>query len=583
MKVSKILIIFLVLFILSLFCIFLLKIDKVDWKTNYSIWIDWMYSYKKWVDIWWWVSLVYLIDFIDYERNYTNQTELNEVKKNIKNNIEKKIDERVNSLWVSDYTQNFKRIDWKDFIEIQIWWINDIEQAKQTIWKTVKLDFMIPYKEDWNTNILSQREDLAKKKLELINNSSKKDLINFVDFDENVFYFKQSYEINKIPQFINEKFEDIKKIWTWNIFWELIKWEINSNTWFIILNYLWESQKEINFSWTNLSWNNLSWWANNENLSWNDLNQNTQIKKFHDFEILFISEVPKWILAKDQKTWKLMNWWFFLQALSESSQIWKPWVRIDFTQDWKEVWCNLTQDHIWEQVAIFVWWKKVSDPVIQESICWWSTLITFWSTSNEQAIQEWKQLIEELNYTLPVPLVLYQEEKISPILWENALKWAIIAWICSIIWIFIFLIIIYWFKLWITWFISLIVFITIIFWITKILWVVLSLSWISAIILSIWMAVDSNILMFERIKEELLKWKKMWIAIVDWYNYSRSAIRDWNLTTLLIWVLLFMIWTNIFKWFWTSLIINIILTLFIIAPLTKEILLLISRKNPNFK
>lgn len=75
----------------------------------------------------------------------------------------------------------------------------------------------------------------------------------------------------------------------------------------------------------------------------------------------------------------------------------------------------------------------------------------------------------------------------------------------------------------------------------------LSLSAIAAIILSIGMAVDANILIYERVREELRAGKTIGSAIESAYDRSRSAIRDGNLSTGLIALLLFTLGINIFK------------------------------------
>jgi preprotein translocase subunit SecD len=91
--------------------------------------------------------------------------------------------------------------------------------------------------------------------------------------------------------------------------------------------------------------------------------------------------------------------------------------------------------------------------------------------------------------------------------------------------------------------------------------------------LSIGMGVDANILIYERVKEEEENWVWLIQAIMIWYEKSWSAIKDGNLTTLMIALILFFIGTNVFKGFGTMMIINIWITLMILVPYTKELLL----------
>ena len=121
-------------------------------------------------------------------------------------------------------------------------------------------------------------------------------------------------------------------------------------------------------------------------------------------------------------------------------------------------------------------------------------------------------------------------------------------------------------------------FIAVLAWIMKLIDYALSLSGIAAVILSIWMAVDSNILIYERIKEEKNNWRSDESAIEVAYDRSRPAIRDWNISTWLIALLLLSLWSNMFKWFWVMLIVTTLMTLIINVPITK-ILLKLFYKN----
>lgn len=89
----------------------------------------------------------------------------------------------------------------------------------------------------------------------------------------------------------------------------------------------------------------------------------------------------------------------------------------------------------------------------------------------------------------------------------------------------------------------------------------LSLSGIAAIILSIGMAVDANILIFERMNEEIKNGKPVKTAINIADKKSRSAIRDGQISTLLIGVLLFAYGINMFKGFGSMIVLTALLTL----------------------
>ena len=109
----------------------------------------------------------------------------------------------------------------------------------------------------------------------------------------------------------------------------------------------------------------------------------------------------------------------------------------------------------------------------------------------------------------------------------------------------------------------------------------LSLSGIAAIILSIGMAVDANVLIFERMNEEVKNNKSYLSAIETASKRSWAAIRDGQISTLLIWVLLFAYGINIFKGFGSMIILTAILTLVLNVPFIKEALFVMYNKKKD--
>jgi SecD/SecF fusion protein len=165
-----------------------------------------------------------------------------------------------------------------------------------------------------------------------------------------------------------------------------------------------------------------------------------------------------------------------------------------------------------------------------------------------------------------------QEEKVSPSLGESAFTGAVIAMLTGLVLIYVYMTIMYGFRKGFVSLISLSLFALVLLAIVKVIDYALSLSGIAAIILSIGMAVDSNILIFERMKEEKAEGKNNDTAIKNAYERSRSAVRDSQLSTGLIGFLLFMMGINMFKGFGSMLVVGVILTLLINVPLIKELL-----------
>ena len=290
-------------------------------------------------------------------------------------------------------------------------------------------------------------------------------------------------------------------------------------------------------------------------------------KVVYDIEFVFVQDRVERDTAKSSN-WDILNWAYFKYAAVSQWQMWEPVVAINFDDKGKEVFCDITAENIGTQMAIFVWWQMMTSPVIQSKICGGTAQIDGQFTATTA-----KELVDNLNNgAMPASLVLMQEDKVSPTLGERALEWALIA---ALIWtlaIFVYIAIKYGIKKWFITLCVLLSFIAILAWIMKLINYALSLSWIAAVILSIWMAVDSNILIYERMKEEIKNWRSNQSAIDVAYDRSRPAIRDWNVSTILVAILLWSLWTNMFKWFWFMLVVTTLMTLFINVPITKILL-----------
>ena len=270
-----------------------------------------------------------------------------------------------------------------------------------------------------------------------------------------------------------------------------------------------------------------------------------------------------------------MNGANFKYASVSTSQLGQPVVLISFDDIWKAVFCNITENNIWKEMAIFIWGNMITSPVIQSRFCDGSALI-FWNFTAESA----KELTSQLNdWALPAPLILMQEEKVSPTLWENALNWALIAMAIGFIAIWLYMTFIYGWKKWLVSLISLTIYTLVLLAIVKAVNYALSLSGIAAIILSIWMAVDANVLIFERMREEKENKKSDTEAINIAYDRSWNAIRDGQISTWMIGLLLMFMWINMFKWFGTMLVVWVLLTLLVNAPVIKELLHIFYRKK----
>lgn len=305
-----------------------------------------------------------------------------------------------------------------------------------------------------------------------------------------------------------------------------------------------------------------------------EFNKALESQTFYTLEEVFVQDKLSRINAQSEDG-KILNGANFKYASVSTSQLWQPVVVISFDDTGKEIFCNITSNSIGKEMAIFIGWEMITSPVIQAKICDGSAQIDGNFTAESA-----KELTSQLNeWALPAPLILMQEEKVSPTLWENALNGAILAMAIWFIAIFIYMATVYWLKKWLVSLISLSIYTIILLAIVKVIDYALSLSGIAAIILSIWMAVDANVLIFERMREEKENKKSDAEAINVAYDRSWNAIRDGQISTWMIWLLLMMMWINMFKGFWTMLVIWVLLTLLINAPVIKELLHIFYRKE----
>ncbi len=548
---------FWILFIVSFVIVFFVKYDiqkTVDqyWDVNIEKKLvfssEWYKYFRKWLDVAWGIRLTYKIDFTKYEQVYTDPQQLAKVKKQVKEIIKRNIENRISWLWVSDYYITIINLNWQDYLQVEIWWIHDIEYAKKVIWKTVELEFKVPYQWEDKENAYIFRKKLAENILQQAILSGKS-LNDLEDIDNGIYYFSQSIKEDNLPQALKDKIDQIESLPNEKVYPTLISGQLE-----IVYPRLFQQAK------------NMSWWFIVKKIDGNRL------------EYLFITAYPFWILAKDSKTWQILNGAYFKYATVAQNQKWQFVVEINFDDIWKEIFCDITKRYLEKPMAIFVWNRLVTSPNIKVEICGWTAMIEWMFTSDEA-----KKLAKDLNeWALPAKLILSQEEKISPVLWEKALIGAVIAGFVGFGLIYLLLLFMYGFKWANLAILSLIEFVIVVLAVVKITDYALSLSGIAAILLSIGIAVDANILIYERVKEELKDGNSFYIAVKNWLERSWNAIRDGNLTTGMIALILFMIGMNVFKWFGTMMLLNIFVTLVILVPFVKNLLLLfgdIENKN----
>ncbi len=242
-------------------------------------------------------------------------------------------------------------------------------------------------------------------------------------------------------------------------------------------------------------------------------------------------------------------------------------VVLNFTNEGTKLFADITRRNLGEPVMIVLDNEVIQAPVVQTEIPNGEASITGGYTT-EQA----KSLSIALNAgALPVPLELAAQSNVGPSLGIQSLKLSLFGGVLGLISVIFFMVYIYR-KEGAVASLALIVYTLIVLFIFKTLPVTLTLAGIAGFILSIGMAVDANILIFERMKEELAQNKTKAQAIEQGFKRAWTSIRDSNFSSLITCVILFYFGTGIVRGFALTLAIGILVSMFSAIIVTKNFL-----------
>ncbi len=204
----------------------------------------------------------------------------------------------------------------------------------------------------------------------------------------------------------------------------------------------------------------------------------------------------------------------------------KPAVAIEFNDEGSKKFETITGENIGKPLAILLDNEIVSSPLVNEKITGGKAQI-----SGQFTLEEAEKLETQLNAgALPVPVLLVEEKTVGASLGVDSINKSLKAGIIGLIMISIFMILIYG-RYGIVSVISLLIFAIITIAIYKIIPITLTLPGIAGFLLTVGMAVDSNILIFERLKEEI-KLKSLETAMEVSFGKAWDSIRDANIATL---------------------------------------------------
>lgn len=249
-----------------------------------------------------------------------------------------------------------------------------------------------------------------------------------------------------------------------------------------------------------------------------------------------------------------------------------PQVALQFDSDGAKLFADMTKRNIGKQIAIVLDGTIVSAPTVQAEIPNGQAVIT-----GDFTVKEAKALVARLNEgALPAPITLVGEQTVSASLGETSLRASLLAGLYGVLAVAVFMIVYYrFFGLIAT--AALLLYTGLLFSIFKLssltpFPITLSLAGIAGFILSIGMAVDANILVFERTWEEIKNGKPLFKAIDEGFRRAWPSIRDGNGSTLLTCFILIWLGTGFVKGFALILLLGVILSVFTAMFVTKTLL-----------
>jgi len=259
---------------------------------------------------------------------------------------------------------------------------------------------------------------------------------------------------------------------------------------------------------------------------------------------------------------------------SSSSLINQPQVAIEFDGEGAKMFAEATQNNLKKPLAIFLDKKLISAPTVQDVITDGKAVI-----NGNFTLQEAKNLSIQLNAgALPVPIALVSQNNIGATIGQEAVSKSVVAGLLGLLMVLLFMIISYRLPGLIS-AVALVMYTIVTLAIFIFIPVTLTLSGIAGFLISIGMAIDANILIFERMKEEIREGRSVMAAIDAGFDRAWSSIRDSNISTLITCVILYYFGSGLIRGFAITLGIGVVVSLFSALTITHILLRLIANTS----
>lgn len=266
-------------------------------------------------------------------------------------------------------------------------------------------------------------------------------------------------------------------------------------------------------------------------------------------------------------------------ALEFNNTTGEAMVSLQFNSEGADLFAKITKENVGRKLAIFLDGDMKSMPNIKEEIDGGNAVISG-SFSGSAGVKEARTLVNNLNLgALPVPIQLISTQTIGASLGGEAVKASLDAGVWAFLIIALFLIIYYRLPGLLA-VVALLIYTVINLALFKLIPVTLTAAGIAGFILSVGMAVDANILIFERMKEELKRGRELGDAVTEGFHRAWTSIRDSNTSSMITAVILYMFSsTSVVKGFALVFFIGVAVSMFTAITASRTLLLVIKHDN----
>jgi preprotein translocase subunit SecD len=252
----------------------------------------------------------------------------------------------------------------------------------------------------------------------------------------------------------------------------------------------------------------------------------------------------------------------------------KPQINLSFNSEGAQLFEDLTVKNVGKPIAIFLDNELIEAPVVQEKITGGQAQIT-----GRFTLVEAKTLVERFNAgALPAPITLVNQQTIDADFGADSLDKALLAGAVGTLAVMLFMMVYYrLFGVFAA--VALLMYVALTAALFKLFGVTMTLSGIAGFILSIGMAVDANILVFERTKEELKRGLAKKTAIEEGFKRAWTSIRDSNISTLITAAVLYSFTSSFVRGFALTLFIGVLVSMLSAITVTRSFLRIFMTKE----